>query len=65
MLSVVRVASFDDAVRVNNGVRYGLSSSIYTSNVDRAFRALSCSTTASRTSTPRPSGRRRTCRSAA
>lgn len=40
VLSVVRVASFDDAVRVNNGVRYGLSSSIYTSNVDRAFRAL-------------------------
>ncbi len=40
VLSVVRVASFEDAVRVNNGVRYGLSSSIYTSNVDRAFRAL-------------------------
>ena len=40
MLSVIRVGSFDDAVRVNNGVRYGLSSSIYTSNVDRAFRAL-------------------------
>ena len=40
VLSVIRVGSFDDAVRVNNGVRYGLSSSIYTSNVDRAFRAL-------------------------
>src|SRR4029078_11691884 len=26
VLSVIRVGSFDDAVRVNNGVRYGLSS---------------------------------------
>ncbi|HEX5387962.1 MAG TPA: aldehyde dehydrogenase family protein [Gemmatimonadales bacterium] len=40
LLSVVKVDSFDEAVRVNNGVRYGLSSSIYTSNVDLAFRAL-------------------------
>jgi len=40
VLSVIRVSSFEDAVRVNNDVRYGLSSSIYTSNVDRAFRAL-------------------------
>lgn len=40
VLSVIRVNSFEDAVRVNNDVRYGLSSSIYTTNVDRAFRAL-------------------------
>jgi acyl-CoA reductase-like NAD-dependent aldehyde dehydrogenase len=40
VLSVIRVASFDEAVRVNNDVRYGLSSSIYTSNVDSAFRAM-------------------------
>jgi aldehyde dehydrogenase (NAD+) len=40
VLSVVRVDSFDDAIRVNNDVRYGLSSSIYTSNVDLAFRAM-------------------------
>ena len=40
VLSVIRVSSFDEAVRVNNGVRYGLSSSIYTSNVDLAFRAM-------------------------
>jgi alpha-ketoglutaric semialdehyde dehydrogenase len=40
VLSVIRVGSFDDAVKVNNDVRYGLSSSIYTGNVDLAFRAL-------------------------
>ena len=32
--------SVDEAVSVNNNVRYGLSSSIYTSNVGIAFRAL-------------------------
>src|SRR6476469_259463 len=40
VLSVVRVGSFDEAVRVNNGVRYGLSSSLYTGDVNLAFRAL-------------------------
>jgi acyl-CoA reductase-like NAD-dependent aldehyde dehydrogenase len=40
VLSVIRVGSFDEAVQVNNDVRYGLSSSIYTSNVDLAFRAM-------------------------
>jgi aldehyde dehydrogenase (NAD+) len=40
VLSVVRVSSFDEAVKINNDVRYGLSSSIYTGNVDLAFRAL-------------------------
>jgi aldehyde dehydrogenase (NAD+) len=40
VLSVIRVNSFDDAVRVNNDVRYGLSSSIYTRSADLAFRAL-------------------------
>src|SRR5690349_15615401 len=40
VLSVVRIGSFDEAVRVNNGVRYGLSSSVYTGDVNLAFRAL-------------------------
>ena len=40
VLSVIRVDSFEEAVAVNNDVRYGLSSSIYTSNVNLAFRAL-------------------------
>ena len=40
VLSVVRVNSFEEAVEVNNGVRYGLSSSLYTRDVNLAFRAL-------------------------
>jgi acyl-CoA reductase-like NAD-dependent aldehyde dehydrogenase len=40
VLSVIRVGSFEEAVAVNNDVRYGLSSSLYTRNVDLAFRAL-------------------------
>ena len=40
VLSVVRVATPEEAFRVNNGVRYGLSSSIYTRDVNVAFRAL-------------------------
>ena len=40
VLSVIRVNTFDEAVRVNNGVPYGLSSSIYTRDVNLAFRAM-------------------------
>jgi aldehyde dehydrogenase (NAD+) len=39
-LSIIRVASEEDAVRVSNGIRYGLSSSIFTRDVNRAFRAM-------------------------
>jgi aldehyde dehydrogenase (NAD+) len=40
VLSVVRVDSVDEAFSVNNGVKYGLSSSVYTRDVNVAFRAL-------------------------
>lgn len=40
VLSVIKVRSVEEAFAVNNGVRYGLSSSVYTSNVNVAFRAL-------------------------
>ncbi len=40
VLSVIRVKDADEAFRVNNGVKYGLSSSIYTQDVNVAFRAL-------------------------
>lgn len=40
ILSVIRVADVDEAFTVNNDVRYGLSSSVYTANVNVAFRAL-------------------------
>ena len=40
VLSVIKVTSLADAIRVNNDVRYGLSSSLYTSDVNAAFQAM-------------------------
>jgi alpha-ketoglutaric semialdehyde dehydrogenase len=40
VLSVIRVGSLEEAIRINNGVRYGLSSALYTRNVQAAFRGL-------------------------
>jgi acyl-CoA reductase-like NAD-dependent aldehyde dehydrogenase len=40
VLTVLRIRGFEEAVRLNNDVRYGLSSSVYTRNTDLAFRAM-------------------------
>jgi aldehyde dehydrogenase (NAD+) len=38
--ALIPVADFDEALRVANGIRYGLSSSIFTRDVNTAFRAM-------------------------
>lgn len=40
VLSVMRVKDYAEAVRVANDVEYGLSSAIYTGDVNRAFQAI-------------------------
>ncbi len=40
VLSVIRFSDLDEAIRINNEVKYGLSSSIYTRDVIASFRAL-------------------------
>lgn len=40
VLSVVKVKDLDEAIRVNNDVAYGLSSALYTRDVQGAFRAM-------------------------
>ncbi len=40
VLSVIKFSDFEEAIRINNGVRYGLSSAVYTRDVRSAFRAL-------------------------
>jgi aldehyde dehydrogenase (NAD+) len=38
--TVIPANSLEEAIEIGNGVRYGLSASIYTSDVNRAFRAM-------------------------
>ena len=38
--ALIPVKSFDEALQVTNGIRYGLSSSIFTRDVNKAFRAM-------------------------
>ena len=40
VLSVIKAADFDDAVKIANDVEYGLSSSLYTNNLRLAHRAV-------------------------
>src|ERR687898_517822 len=39
-LSIIRFRDENEAFRISNGIRYGLSSSIFTRDVNRAFRAM-------------------------
>jgi aldehyde dehydrogenase (NAD+) len=38
--ALIKVKDFDEAIRVSNGIRYGLSSAIFTRDVNKAFRAM-------------------------
>jgi alpha-ketoglutaric semialdehyde dehydrogenase len=38
--AVIKVRDVDEAIRVSNGIKYGLSSSIFTRDVNEAFRAM-------------------------
>ena len=40
VLAVIRVGSLDEAIRVNNDVRYGLSSALYTNDLRSAYQAI-------------------------
>jgi alpha-ketoglutaric semialdehyde dehydrogenase len=38
--AVIKVRDVDEAIQVSNGIKYGLSSSIFTRDVNKAFRAM-------------------------
>jgi len=40
VVSLITVGNFDEAIGVMNGIEYGLSSSVYTKDVNLAFRAI-------------------------
>jgi aldehyde dehydrogenase (NAD+) len=40
VVSVLECGSFDEALAIANGIQYGLSTAIYTRDVNRAFRAI-------------------------
>ena len=40
VVSIISVTSLEEAIEVNNNVEFGLSSSIFTADVNRAFQAM-------------------------
>jgi aldehyde dehydrogenase (NAD+) len=62
---LIKVRSFDEALRVLNNTAYGLSGSIYTRNVNRIMHAIKTWKPGSLTSTARRSARKCISRSAA
>jgi aldehyde dehydrogenase (NAD+) len=40
VLSVIKIKNYEEAIKIANDVEYGLSSSIYTKNINLAFRAI-------------------------
>ena len=40
VVSLIEVGSFEEAIAIINNSRYGLSSAVYTQNVNRAFQAM-------------------------
>jgi aldehyde dehydrogenase (NAD+) len=40
VVSIIRCDGLDDAIEIANGIQYGLSSAIYTKDVNRAFKAM-------------------------
>jgi aldehyde dehydrogenase (NAD+) len=40
VLSILKVKSLEEAIRLSNDIDYGLSSSIYTQNINNAYRAI-------------------------
>ncbi len=40
VVSVIPFSNFDEALEIANGVSYGLSSSLYTRNINNAYRAM-------------------------
>ncbi|MGB9032510.1 MAG: aldehyde dehydrogenase family protein [Acidobacteriaceae bacterium] len=40
VVSILECVSFDEAIAISNGIQYGLSTALYTRDVNRAFRAM-------------------------
>ena len=65
VVSIIPCEDLEDAIEIANGIEYGLSSALYTKDVNKAFSPCATSMPASPTSTLRPLARRCICLSAA